>query len=146
MGSSNEASLENLAKMSRRSGDVDDDEDLGANVERMGDTNETKLDVDRKSSGSEASRSEASFVRSFVRISATDTIVSVARARSIQLGMSLIRTNLVVVPSGILTEESAQQGLGPVQHVPLAGKRIRPVTLFTLTRYAYLAQEKNPTP
>jgi hypothetical protein len=60
--------------------------------------------------------------------------------------MSLIGTNLVVVPSGILTEESAQQGLGPVQHVPLAGKRIRPVTLFTLTRYAYLAQEKNPTP
>ena len=90
-----------------------------------------------------------SFVRSFVSLchtSGSDTIVSVPRARSIQLGMSLIGTNLVVVPSGILTEESAQQGLGPVQHVPLAGKRIRPVTLFTLTRYAYLAQEKNPTP
>jgi hypothetical protein len=86
-----------------------------------------------------------SFVRSFVSLRQIRS-VSVARARSIQLGMSLIGTNLVLVPSGILTEESAQQGLGPMQHVPLAGKRIRPVTLFTLTRYAYLAQEKNPTP
>lgn len=92
-----------------------------------------------------APRRHAARPRSFVSLPKIRS-VSVARARSIQLGMSLIGTNLVVVPSGILTEESSQQGLGPVQHVPLAGKRIRPVTLFTLTRYAYLAQEKNPTP